>query len=179
MAFFDRFTKNNKDDIQYHAAAKVLINMCCDLEESKKFAKALHLKEDDFSDFHINKRNLACKTVLYTAAISMEPIKRDKFVKIFIERKKSHDDIDNAPPNIREMLIKMNNICDQAYHEAFTHVTNNLSRTQKDPVESLMDSFCRLFCSFLNQDGNLAYLEVGQEVFHHHHRITLHALKNL
>jgi len=160
MLFFDKFARNKEDDLHYHSTSKVLINMCCDVKESEKFAKALNLKEDDFTDFHIHKRNLACRTVLYTAQISMEPSKRNKFVEIFLEMEKLHDGLDNAPPDIRKTIIKMNNIRDQAYHEVFTHVTTNLQRTQRDPVEYLMDSFCRLFCSFLDKTENRAYLEL-------------------
>jgi hypothetical protein len=182
MSFFDRFTKKkDDDDIQYHAIAKVLINLACDVEESERFAKDLRLTEDEFSEFHMHKRELACKTVLYSAAISMEPSKRSKFVDIFMVWREKKDDLENAPADVREMIVEMNKITDQAYHEIFTKVTNYIqnNQTNSDPVDLLRASFSRLFCVFLEQGDNQAYLEIGEKIFSRHHGFALDSVKKL
>jgi len=181
MSFFDRFTKTKDDDIQYHATAKVLINLACDVDESERFAKDLFLTEDEFSNFHRHKRDLACKTVLYSAVISMEPRKRDKFVAILIEWREKKDNLAKAPAHVRKMILEMNKIADQAYHDTFTKVTNYVqnNQTNSDPVDLLKGSFSKLFCMFLEQGDNPAYLAIGEKVFSRHHALTLNSVKKL
>ncbi len=181
MSFFDRFTKRKDNDIQCHATAKVLINLACDVDESVRLSKDLLLTEDEFSDFHRHKRDLACKTVLYSAVISMEPSKRDKFVDILIEWREKKDALAKAPANVRKMIVEMNKIADQAYHDTFTKVTNYIQKNQakSDPVDLLKGSFSKLFCMFLEQGDNPAYLEIGEKIFSHHHELTVNSVKKL
>ena len=184
MSIFNIFTKKNNDDTKYHATAKVLINTGCDVDESKLYVKDKNLKltEEEFSEFHRCKRDLACKTVLYTALISMKLNKRNKFIEIFMGRKKEKDNLDNAPPEVREMILKMNEITDEAYHEVFSQITNDLKNTPEPlgiPVDKLMESFCWLFCSALGKEEDRTYIEIGQHIFNRNHKRALRLLDDL
>lgn len=182
MSFLDRFTQKKDNDIQYHATAKVLINLACDVDESIRLSKDLLLTEDELAEFHRHKRDLACKTVFYTALSTMKLNKRNKFLEIFIAKEKEQDDLDNAPPDVREIMFKMNEITDEAYHEVFSQITNDLKNTPEPygiPVDKLMESFCWLFCSFLGKEKDRTYFEIGQHIFNRHHERALRMLENL
>ena len=179
MGFLNLFSKPKEDELRYHAAARVLINGCCDVSESEELSKHLSLTEDELSDFHTQKRHLALKTVFFTAAITMEPKKRNLFVKIFADNIKTHDKVMSMPKGVKEMYEKMNYAIDGAYLSVFQDVTNNLNATKKEPVDSLMENFSELFAILIEQKGSKQYIEIGKIIFQKHHRIATHALNSL
>lgn len=178
MGLFRR-NKISDSDIKYIATARALLERCLDVDESNNLCKNLNLSDSEFSDFHVNKRFLALKTVTYTAVISMEPEKRIKFVEIFIREKDARENIKAAPKNVQKMLRLMDEAHDGAYHSVFEKVTNYIQNNQCDPIEVLCEAFSRTFCSFLEQESSEVYMNIGKTVFYKHHNLAMEFLPKI
>jgi hypothetical protein len=172
MSFGSLFSKRKERELRYHAAAKVLINGCCSIPESEELSKHLSLTENAFREFHRHKRHLALRTVLLTAAITLDPTKRNLFVTIFQYDIASHDNLKAMPKDVREMYEEVNSAFDGAYLSVFQDVTNNLDTTNKEPVDSLMENLSNLFATLLQQEGSHQYIEIGKKIFQKYHRIS-------
>jgi hypothetical protein len=178
MGLFSR-KKIANSDIQYIATAKALLEHCLNIDESKELSEDLRLSKEEFRDFHVNKRFLAIKTVLYTAVISMDVQRRNKFVEIFIKEKDARENINGAPKNIQEMLRNINEAHDGAYHSAFEHITGNINQYQCEPVEALCEGFTITFCAFLDKEGSDIYQHIGKKIFYKHHNLAMRFLPEL
>lgn len=178
MGFFTR-NKKNEDDIKCIATARALLERCLDVEESSKLSHDLRLTKEEFSEFHVQKRFLAIKTVVYTAVISMEIQKRNKFVEIFIKEKEERENIKQAPKGVQKMLIAMNEASDGAYHSCFEKVTKYVQQNECEPVEILRDGFSQVFCAFLEKEKSEIYLNIGRNVFDKHHHFAMTFLEKI
>ena len=169
-----------EDEALYHGTARVLINRCCDVAESEELSKHLSLTEDDFDEFHMQKRHLALKTVFFTSVMTIEPKNRNMFINIFADDIERHDGVMSMPKDVRKMQEKVNREIDGAYLSVFKDVTSNLNETNlMEPVDVLMENFSRLFAILLNQKGNKQYIEIGNKIFQKHNRLASHVLKSL
>jgi len=172
MGFLKSFSKTKEDDALYHGTARVLINGCCDVSESEELSKHLSLTEDEFNDFHIQKRNLALKTVIFTATITMDVKKRNFFNDIFINNLLIHDKVMTMEKEMRDMYLNQLNAVDNAYLNIFNYVTENLNATNKAPVIVLMESFSKMFAALLNEKDNDEYIEIGKKIFQKYYKIA-------
>lgn len=178
MGLFSR-NKPINSDIKYIATARALLERCLNIDESRDLSKNLCLSKNEFSDFHVNKRFLAIKTIIYTAVISMEVKKRNKFVEIFIKEKDARENIKGAPKDVQKMLLIMNEAQDGAYHSIFEHITEHINQYQCEPVEALCEGFSKTFCAFLDQEDSDIYRDIGRRIFFKHHDFAMNFLPKI
>jgi len=179
MGIFDIFSKNNNDLAQYHATAKVLVNHSCDVSVTEELIKKYKIDPEIFDDFHMQKRHLALKTVMFTAAITMEPKKRNMFIDLYQKYIDAHDGVSDMPEDIKPMYKKINATIDNAYLSAFQHVTNSLDEADVEPVKILMESFSELFAALLDRKGDELFIEIGKNIFGRQYKIASHSLGSL
>ena len=178
MGFFGR-KKINEEDVKYIATARALLERCLDVQESEILSEGLGLSEEEFTDFHVNKRTLAFKTVMYTAVISMEIAKRNKFVEIFINEKETRENIKKAPKDVQKMLMEMRERDDRVYHSIFEQVTKYVESNQCDPIDVLCQGFSKIFVTLLDQEESDIYLNIAKKIFHKHHDMAMKFLQEI